>query len=268
MFWQRAIVTTVATPFALLLIYYGGLPYFLLISGILLLAVTEYVNIMGELGWKLSQPLLLITTAAQLIAAQWDMTGHWRDGVLMLSLVLIMLNALWSYEKNKSETVFQDWLAMFGGLMLLGWFGGHFLRLRHLDDHGYWLMLALLSTWSADSGAYVVGRKIGKNKMTPRLSPNKSYEGLIAGIIASLIIVLVASQLLLPEAGLGPALGLVVSGAILSPAGDLAISLIKRVSKVKDSGQFLPGHGGALDRLDSVLWSVTLAYYFVLLLQN
>ncbi|MCA9974093.1 MAG: phosphatidate cytidylyltransferase, partial [Anaerolineales bacterium] len=165
--------------------------------------------------------------------------------------------------------VAMDWAAMMGGVILIGWIGSHFLRLRTLPVMPWqWTMLAMLSTWIADSGAYLVGKFIagkillGRHQLSPRLSPNKTIEGYIGGIVlGTLLTIAIANYLGLP---LIPALvlGLIVS--VVSPAGDLGISLLKREAGVKDSGRIFGEHGGALDRIDSLVWSVTFAYYLAL----
>jgi phosphatidate cytidylyltransferase len=147
---------------------------------------------------------------------------------------------------------------------LLGWLGSHFFRLRGLDVEqvAAWTALAMLGTWIADSGAYVFGKSLGKHKLSPRLSPNKTVEGYVGGIIAGTLFTLLIAALLDLNLVIALVLGLLVS--VVSPAGDLGISLLKRSVGVKDSGNLLPGHGGALDRIDSLIWSVAFAYYLIL----
>jgi phosphatidate cytidylyltransferase len=136
-----------------------------------------------------------------------------------------------------------------------------------LDNGAWWLLLALTGTWLADSGAYFVGRKFGVHKMTPSLSPKKSWEGLAGGVafavILNALLALVLSQVLtiaLPWWA-GAILGLI--GALVGVLGDLSISMIKREVGAKDTGHIIPGHGGVLDRLDSLLFTIIVSYYFI-----
>lgn len=127
----------------------------------------------------------------------------------------------------------------------------------------------MLSTWIADSGAYVVGKFLtgkilGYHKLSPRLSPNKTIEGYLGGIFFSIILSLIIANFLSLPLMLVFLIALFASA--VSPLGDLAISMIKREVGVKDSGTLLPGHGGALDRIDSLMWSIVAAYYLVLFL--
>lgn len=119
----------------------------------------------------------------------------------------------------------------------------------------WWLMYVFLLVWGADSGAYFVGRKFGMRKLAPSVSPNKSVEGLIGGLLTSLLIMIVVSLTyldltLLPFIGF---MGLSLLVVIASVLGDLVESMIKRRAGIKDSGRILPGHGGVLDRVDSLL---------------
>ena len=153
---------------------------------------------------------------------------------------------------------------MLGGVLLVGWLGGHFFRLRLLPDMAWqWTILAMTSTWISDSGGYVFGKKLGRHKLAPRLSPNKTVEGYVGGIISGVLFAALISYWLDLPIVAGTILGLIIS--LLGTAGDLSISLLKRESGVKDSGNLLPGHGGALDRTDSLLWAVAITYYFVTL---
>jgi len=160
---------------------------------------------------------------------------------------------------------------MMGGVMLIGWLGSHFFSLRNFGTMAWqWTMLAMVGTWIADSGAYIVGKFLagnilGKHHMSPRLSPNKTIEGYVGGIVlGTAFTVLLAYFLQLPLVG-ALILGLLISA--VSPMGDLGISLLKREAGVKDSGTIFRGHGGALDRVDSLVWSVTMAFYLVLFFQ-
>lgn len=118
----------------------------------------------------------------------------------------------------------------------------------------FWLLTALMMVWAADSGAYFAGRKFGKHKLSPRISPNKTIEGLVGGVVAGMVVALCISLLAGADSSQLPAIALVALLATLfSVAGDLFESLLKRHAGVKDSGHLIPGHGGVLDRLDGVL---------------
>ena len=140
----------------------------------------------------------------------------------------------------------------------------------NLPAGGLLLLLPVLVTWASDIGAYAVGRLIGKHKLIPSVSPGKTVEGSVGGLLASMLVAFVYAQYVLrPSSHLGfryfP-IGVLVFGAILSVAaqiGDLAESLLKREAGVKDSSNLIPGHGGILDRFDSLFFVLPVAYVLV-----
>ncbi|MCB8988647.1 MAG: phosphatidate cytidylyltransferase [Ardenticatenaceae bacterium] len=267
MLWQRALIALTLGPLALYLVYLGEWYYFLPITAIIILATYEFGQMMQRMGLHISLWILIPAVVLQLLNGQWP--EYQLFGVLFLVSLLVMLAyVLWLYERRLSDTAPMDWMAMMGGLVLLGWVGSHFLRLRGVETFAWqWTILALVSTWAADSGAYLVGkfmagRILGRHQLSPRLSPNKTVEGYIGGIVLGTAITLTFAYFLkLPWL---PSLVLGLLASIVSPLGDLGISLLKREAKIKDSGTVFGVHGGALDRIDSVLWSVTMAYYLVL----
>ena len=179
------------------------------------------------------------------------------------------------------------------GPLYLGWLLAHVLLLVQVGDNypggdlgsyvggdlsrgdGYelgrnWLLLALLTTFATDTGAYLVGRAIGRHPMAPSISPNKTWEGAIGGFVGAVAAALLVGQFF--NLGLSPAAWnwqLPLIGAtvgIAAQAGDLLESRLKRLAQVKDAGNLMPGHGGLLDRLDSLLLTIPVVYYLVILL--
>ena len=181
------------------------------------------------------------------------------------------------------------------GPLYLGWLLAHVLLLVQVGDNypggdlgnylgvggdlsrgdGYelgrnWLLLALLTTFATDTGAYLVGRAIGRHPMAPSISPNKTWEGAIGGFVGAVAAALLMGQFF--NLGLSPAAWnwqLPLIGAtvgIAAQAGDLLESRLKRLAQVKDAGNLMPGHGGLLDRLDSLLLTIPVVYYLVILL--
>ncbi len=274
MFLQRALVALIFGPLALVLIYFGdelgGLVYFVPFAILLSLATIEYVQLTRHLGWRIHTWLLLPLVMVQWAIAEWGEPA-WVGASFLVSMLVLLTAVLYSYEKQSSQTVAIDWMAYMGGFLLLGWLGSHFFWLRGIPNYAWqWTALAMITTWVADSGAYVVGKFVagkyvlGRHKMSPRLSPNKTVEGFFGGLVlGTFFTMLIGYFLQLP---LWPLLILGLAITILGPLGDLSISLLKREAGVKDSGNLLPGHGGALDRVDTLLWAVTIAYYLALYL--
>lgn len=275
MFLQRALVSFTLGPLALYVVYLGGWFYFVPITAVLLLATIEYAALVERLGIQMVRWALVTAVFALLLAAQIAPSPLFSL-TLVAVLAIVMFLALLAYERQNGRSApaqqkapIQQWMAMCTGVILLGWVGSHFLQLRNLPTMAWqWTMLALLSTWFTDSAAYLVGRfmagkiLLGRHQLSPRLSPNKTVEGYFGGVFLGTLITLALARVLQLPLAEAMLLGLLIS--ILSPIGDLGISLLKREAGVKDSSRIFGEHGGALDRIDSLLWSVTMAYYLAL----
>lgn len=130
--------------------------------------------------------------------------------------------------------------------------------------HGVaWLAILTVITIASDTGAYYAGTNFGRTKLCPAISPGKTVEGLMGGIIASLLLVISAKYFLLPHVPLGKLIGVTIALTLIGVGGDLTESIMKRCCKVKDSGTILPGHGGVLDRIDSLLTAAPAMYYLL-----
>lgn len=272
MFLQRALVTLTLGPLALFLVYLGGWWFFVPVTAVFLVAAHEYLHMAEKLGWKPARWLLYGAVLGQMAVAQWPGLGltavDLQPPLTLLTLLLTLAYALWLYEFDKSQTAVADWFSLIAGILIIGWVGGHLLRIRTLEQLGWqWTILALIAIWMADTGAYLVGRflagkLLGHHQLTPRLSPKKTVEGYVGGIAFSISLSALAAYLLNLPLLTSITMAAIVSA--LGPLGDLGISLLKRQAGVKDSGILFPGHGGALDRIDSLIWSVAIAYYLIL----
>jgi len=183
--------------------------------------------------------------------------------ILLTSAVIISL--IWLLLRpQRGTTAFTSWAWTMAGILYVGWLLSYLVALRGLDAHGYWVFLALFTNFGSDTAAFFAGRAWGKRRLAPRISPGKTWEGAIAGVFGAIIVsVGLATLLSLPISyGQTVLLGLLVS--ILGQLGDLAESLFKRNIGVKESGKLIPGHGGLLDRMDSVVFAGVVVYYYVL----
>ena len=173
-------------------------------------------------------------------------------------LSLIMLLFL-----KKKDGIFNRWAWMMGGILYAGWLLSYLAALR-IEAGRDWLLLALLATFGSDTAAYFIGKAIGKHKLAPAISPGKTWEGAIGGLFGAVIVSLLFTletpvQLSL---GYGQAIILGLAISVFGQLGDLVESLLKRNCEVKDSGKWMPGHGGLLDRIDSLLFvSATIWLY-------
>ncbi len=259
----RLISALILLPIGIALILIGGGPFDLAMAFIFTLAAYEFVQLM-KLG-KFAPNLVFAS------ALVWVLL---LDAILPYSslsrpaVALVLIAALTWQMRHREGSPTANWALTVAAGVYFGLTGAHFILIRQLNNGQWWLLLALAGTWLADSGAYFVGRKFGVHKMTPSLSPKKSWEGLAGGVafgvIFDALLAIVLSQILnvsLPWWS-GAALGLI--GALIGVLGDLSISMIKREVGAKDTGHIIPGHGGVLDRLDSLLFTVVASYYFIL----
>ncbi len=140
------------------------------------------------------------------------------------------------------------------------------ILLRDLNPH--WLMVSLLVSWAGDTAAMYVGRSLGKNKMAPRISPGKTWEGAAGSVVGGVLATVVYTYFFIPQVALWVVILVGGVGNVAGQAGDLAESAFKRGANVKDSGTLLPGHGGWLDRIDSSLFSIPAVYFVLRLLEQ
>jgi CDP-diglyceride synthetase len=161
--------------------------------------------------------------------------------------------------------------AIFVLFVYIGWLGSYLLDLRNLPNGVWWLMFILPLVWAGDTGAYSIGAVYGRHKMSPRLSPKKSWEGYIAGIFTAIYVGTLFAYAF-SSLGPKPLQGLInpIQGAVigffisaLAPLGDLGESMFKRQGGLKDSSNIFPGHGGFLDRIDSWIWGAAIGYFII-----
>ncbi len=253
---KRVLTAALLIPAVLGCLYRGGLPFFMLVLAASLVAMFE-MRIMLEsiIGPVLGIPLY-VCTVGFLIAV-------YCQGQLLVAPLMVVAFLFVAIKELMSPSVrpFQR-----GGLTLFamfygGFLPGHFLLLRAEPQGFALLLLVLLGTWAADTGAYFIGIRWGRHQLAPQVSPKKSVEGALGGILlAALITHYVNARL---QVGLVPGwfMGLVIG--VAAALGDLFESALKREAGIKDSGWILPGHGGVLDRIDSLLFTVPVVYYIV-----
>lgn len=255
----RIIAALIALPLVIIPIYLGGISCTLLFLVVSIVACLEFYNLMDAGDYYPIRWVGLIWLAALVL-------GGWRPDLFPLPAVLvagllITMTAALPHEENPAGT----WMSTSMGAIYLGIAASQTLALRQLPLGLWWLAFGLVVTWGSDSAAYFTGVAIGRHKLWPRLSPKKTWEGAIGGWIVAALAGAVTVWLspLQEPVYLGALIGAVCG--VLGLLGDLSISMLKRQVGVKDSGQFLPGHGGMLDRLDSMLFVLPFIATVVLL---
>ena len=245
-------------------IYFGGILFFLYVAAFALAATWEYVHMFSLKNFEPSPAVSLGGVLLILLARAFVPAA--AGAALALAVLVGMTVHLISYERGRDSAAADFGITM-GAIAYLGWIGAYMIDLRALPNGGWWIMLIFPVVWLADSGAYMIGVKYGRHKMLPRLSPHKSWEGYFAGVIGG---TLCGAFFGYTYSRFGPLhvgiwqgawLGLVLS--VVTTLGDVGESLFKRFANVKDSGTFLPGHGGAFDRIDSLIWAGVIGYYCV-----
>ncbi len=252
----RLLSAVVLVPIVLVLLWLGGWWFTGLVAVVIGLATWEYVDLLRRLGYRPTPVFAVLLVFTLLLSAQLG------DADLSYpSLAFVVIGSLsWHVLSDRTSTQVENWLLPLGGALYIGWTAAHMLSLRALPQGAYRLFATFGSIWIADSVAYFVGKAWGRHRMAPRLSPKKTWEGYIGGLVGGLV----GGMLLLGLGGLGWGHGAILGllEAAITPVGDLGVSMIKRQVGVKDTSGLIPGHGGALDRVDSVLIAAVIGYYY------
>lgn len=254
---QRIASGAIGVPVIFLLIYLGGVWYVAAVAVALAIASAEYQHMRRP--WLDPVCALAALVTAGIAVGAHDSRAVWLAW-LGAALVLMPLAAvLRPAEGDLAIDVF--WTL--GGVTYVGFLGGFIVLLRDLDVDGRsWVYLTVLSTFAVDTGSFFVGRAIGHHPLAPAISPHKTIEGFLGGYATGLAAVVALGTAF--DLGLDPG-KLVLLGTLLPPvaaAGDLGESAVKRAMHIKDASQLIPGHGGVLDRLDSILFTFALVYLF------
>ncbi len=258
MLTRRVASTVVGLPIIVGLVVAGGGVYAATVALILLLATLEFEAPL--LGWR--HPLALLAAALSAAMAAGAFVG--RDWLLWFGTGLVLLPLVFVTLAGDPRTGLQHWLWSAGGVLYVGWLGSHLVLLREAPDGRDWVLLALFTTFATDTASYFVGKATGRTPMAPTISPGKTMQGAIGGIVFGIAAALLLNYFL----GLRKETALILPVAVLLPlaaeTGDLAESLLKRGMQIKDASALIPGHGGLMDRLDSVLFTGVVLYYYLL----
>ena len=183
---------------------------------------------------------------------------------LIIALPVSLAAITWEYRRTETRPSALDWGITVGSALYIGLLLAHGPLLRSLDDGRWWVFVALGVTFVGDTAALFVGLAVGRHPMAPTISPGKTWEGAAGGWVLSVAACVGTAAIF---SIYGNVLQSVALGALMGVAGqvgDLTESKLKRLAEVKDSGRLIPGHGGLLDRLDSIVFNLPLVYYFVI----
>ena len=256
---QRVITAVIALIVFLPLLYLGALPFDILVTLMGIVALSEFLIMKKKLLVSFEAIISFLLILSVLLPVFW--AGFWTQDTLGGSFYLLALVMLVYTVISKNRFSFDD-----AGVLLLGGLyaglGFRFMMLARAES--LWMILyALLIVWITDSGAYLIGRKIGKNKLAPHISPNKTWEGSIGGSLSAVVIV--GAYLYFVQGAFPYSFSTMLLWTLVfsvgGQLGDLIESAFKRHYGVKDSGKILPGHGGILDRFDSLLFVLPLMHF-------
>ncbi|MCC8364595.1 phosphatidate cytidylyltransferase [Lysobacter sp. A6] len=259
----RLLAALFMTPLAIAAVLFLDTPWLVALAAVLFLAgLWEWFRL-AEIDDTLHRSVLLVANLAMMVAITWASRSSNGFSFVLFQIATVIGVAWWllamvwlrnfNFASDHDTNARMFKLAAGTLAVVPAWCA---LALIHgSTNNGHrWLLIALLVIWAADTGAYFAGRRFGKHKLSPRISPNKTIEGLVGGMLASLVVALAAAPFAGATVAQMPAIALVVVVTVgFSVVGDLFESLLKRHVGAKDSGDLIPGHGGILDRIDSVL---------------
>jgi phosphatidate cytidylyltransferase len=261
---KRLITALWSIPLVIAAVWFDKpLPWFTVLAAVAgTLAILEFYQLVGVYRVL---PLALCGTLLTLLFIVYP---HFNLGIKVPEISLLMTAAvgfpmILMIFVPKQEGLFRLWAWTTTGVLYVGWLISYLVLLR-IDAGRNWLFLALFLTFGSDTAAYFIGKAIGRHKLAPAISPGKTWEGAFAGVVGAVIVSCLFTfdtPLQVPMSIL-EAIILGVAVSVFGQLGDLAESMLKRGAGVKDSGKLMPGHGGILDRLDSILFAGVVVYIF------
>lgn len=257
MLLYRILSAIVGIPVFLAAFWYGRWPLLITIGIIIIAGILELYRFWQKLGIKSWLPGMILGGILFLIPAY---LGSERFIGLIFTIILF-LNLLYMVIKYPVYS-FTDVAANFGGAVYVGWLLSHLIFLQKLPGGFHYAILLLATTWSTDTAAYFVGMNFGRRKLAPGLSPKKTVEGSLGGVAGSVLAALVVG-LITPRMAFYNYIFVGLLVGVVGQVGDLFESALKRQAGIKDSGTIIPGHGGVLDRFDSMLFTAPVVYYYV-----
>lgn len=257
---QRILTAILALPLLILIIHFSGIFWFTLFTAVVAgIALYEFYH-MSLPGKRLPERLLAISFGILLVPLCASQQTYALQAGLVFAMLFFGLLFLWRF--GDLQQVVQQLALLLLGFFYIPLLLGHLVLLRELPFGREWIYLVLVIVMASDTGAYFSGISLGRHKLYPAISPNKSVEGAVGGLLGALAGAFAARATFFPALAAGDCVLLGLGLGAMSQLGDLFESMLKRACGVKDSGALFPGHGGILDRLDSLLFAFPLAFYY------
>lgn len=270
---KRVITALFGIPLLIAVVWFDKpLPWFAVFITIWgILAILEFYRLVTSTKVIPLTHFGLIWTALLILSREPALLSilepHFNINLLtpMLLTSAVILSLIWLLLRTSQGRTFAGWAWTIAGILFVGWLLSYLVALRGLDDGRNWVFLALFTTFASDIAAFFTGRALGRHHLAPNISPGKTWEGTIGGILGAIIVSLcfILPTPLQLNIGWVQAILLGFLVSIFGQLGDLVESLFKRNMEVKDSGKLLPGHGGILDRMDSIVFASVVVYYYV-----
>lgn len=268
---KRIIFSVIAAPLAVYLVFLGGAPLAVMLAVASGLAAREFYRMVSKTG---SEPLSghgVALSAALPLLVHGNTLGLWTPSLTVLMLLFLELLTVALFTRGSTgkpmEALGSTMLGVFytGGALSFGYALRYHQYAIGATAGTALVALPLIVTWLTDSGAFMVGKMVGGRKLMPSVSPGKTVSGAVGGLVVGIAVTVLYSRFVLPPvAQLGLTLqGALLFGAVVSGAGqvgDLVESMLKREAGVKDSSSLIPGHGGVLDRIDSLIFTIPLGF--------
>jgi phosphatidate cytidylyltransferase len=259
----RVLSGVVALPLLGLLVFWRepwGFASLALVAAVVALSEYGALTLGREQSWL--RAMLVITGTAFMLAVYLrpNLALLWALGALILMSGAVVLRQRHAEDLAGAPTRLA--LAAFGVFYVGGLVATLPLMHRDLPDGSLWVTIAVAVTFVNDTGAYFTGRTLGRHKLAPEISPGKTVEGAVGGLVAGVGFMFVARATFFPALTVADAIAIGLASGVLGPAGDLLESMIKRAAGAKDSGRLIPGHGGMLDRIDAVLFVGAFVYAY------
>ena len=258
---KRIAVAVVFLPlFYILVRYLPQWAFFLFVMAGILLALYEFFGMhFGETGRK-EIPIGLAAGGLTAFLLGWR--GPGSQALWITGIIVAALSAELFFKKDLKRAL-PDGAVLVLGVFYIAWLLGHAVLLRQLPGGEWLVFFVFLVTWACDAGAYWTGKSIGRTALSPQVSPNKTIEGAVGGILLSVAAAVLAKWWFLTLLSLRDVLFLGVFLGLLGQLGDLVESMFKRSAGIKDSGGLIPAHGGVLDRVDSLIFTIPAFYYYM-----
>ncbi len=264
MFKQRLISGIILVLIAFVTLYFGGTLTLMVTAGISLIGMYELLKVIH----MEKSPLGVVAYSGAILyyLLLWLGLDQFILPLVLLILILLFTVYVFTFPKYTIDAVAITYFSLFYVTVMLSCI----YRIRILEDGAYMIVLVFLSAWGNDTLAYCAGRLFGKHKMSPVLSPKKTIEGAVGGVIGAGLLGglygLFARHFITAEFNLIPVFAIVCAvGGLISIVGDLGASAIKRNYEIKDYSHLIPGHGGILDRFDSIIFTAPIIYYLLVL---